>query len=284
MAPPTTFTFFNHSGLVETSSPTETGNGGIESPVSFTSSSGVVTRGIFAQPESSTERAVILCHGFLSDKNSRTNRRLTELLIPRSIATLRFDWYGMGESPEPFARLSIQQCADQLDAAVRFLTGYGMNLLGLIGSSFGGFMSILSAPRYPQLHALGLKCPVVDFPEVLRLEFGAEGMERWKRTDHIPNILGGDQPIPLPYSFFEECLTYNGYVSASHIQAPTLIVHGDQDEIIPAHQIDRLLASLNVTKDLRLIPGANHQFGRPEDFRLMTTQLAAWMIDRLPLS
>ena len=284
MALPTTSTFFKHSELVEPASPTESRDGGTEAPVSFTSSSGVVTKGIFAQPATPTNRAVILCHGFLSDKNSRTNRRLTELLIPGSIATLRFDWYGMGESPEPFAHLSIQQCAEQLDAAFCFLAEQGLNALGLIGSSFGGFMAILSAPRYPQLHALGLKCPVVDFPEVLRLEFGVEGMERWKRTGHIPNILGGDQPIPLPYSFFEECLTYDGYVSASNIHAPTLIVHGDQDDIIPAHQIDRLLASLNVPKDLRLIPGANHQFGRPEDFRLMTTHLGTWMIDRLLLS
>ena len=269
---------------MKTTSPTESREGGTEAPVSFTSSSGVATTGILAQPATHTNRAVILCHGFLSDKNSRTNRRLTELLIPEFIATLRFDWYGMGESPEPFARLSIQKCEEQLDTAFGFLAERNMNQVGLIGSSFGGFIAILSASRYPQLQALGLKCPVADFPEVLRNEFGAEGMERWKRTDHIPNILGGDQPLPLPYAFFKECLAYNGYISASHIQVPTLIVHGDQDEIIPSHQIDRLLASLNVPKHLRLIPGANHQFGRPEDFRLMTTNLTTWMIERLPLS
>lgn len=269
---------------MEATSPTDSQDRGTESPVSFTSSSGVVTGGIFAQPATGTNRAVILCHGFPSDKNSRTNRRLTELLIPRSIATFRFDWYGMGESPEPFVRFGIQQCEKQLNDAFRFLTERGLDSLGLIGSSFGGFMAILSAPRYPQLHALGLKCPVVDFSEVLQLEFGTEGMERWKRTDHIPDILGGEQPVPLPYSFFEECLIYDGYVSASHIQAPTLIVHGDQDKIIPSHQIDRLLASLNGSKHLQLIPGADHQFGRPEDFRLMTTHLAKWMIDHLPLS
>lgn len=269
---------------METASPTERHERGTETPISFTGSSGIVTTGIFAQPASPTNRAVILCHGFPSDKNSRTNRRLTELLIPKSMATLRFDWDGMGDSPEPLAHFSIKKCEEQLDAAVRVLTERSMNALGLIGSSFGGFMAILSAPRYPQLQALGLKCPVVDFPEVLRLKFGAEGMERWKRTDHIPDILGGDQPIPLPYSFFEECLTYNGYLSASRIQAPTLIVYGDQDDIIPAHQIDRLLASLNVPKHVQLIPGANHQFGRPEDFRLMTTHLAKWMIAHLPLS
>jgi hypothetical protein len=124
----------------------------------------------------------------------------------------------------------------------------------------------------------------VDFPEVLRLELGTDAMDRWKRTDHIPNILGGENPISLSYSFYEECLAYNGYISASRIHAPTLVVHGDQDEIIPAHQIDRLLTSLNVHKNFRSISGANHQFGRPEDFRLMTTLLAHWMTDRLPLS
>ncbi len=284
MAPPTTFTFFQHSALVENTSSSRHSDEGIESPVSFTSSSGVVTTGIFAQPAAHTNRAVILCHGFPSDKNSRTNRRLTELLIPNSIATLRFDWYGMGESLEPFADFGIKKCEEQLDAAFTFLAKKGMHSLGLIGSSFGGFMAILSAPRHPRLQALGLKCPVVDFAEVLRLELGNESMDRWKRTDYIPNIPGEDHPIPLPYSFFEECLTYDGYLSASRIQAPTLIVHGDEDEIIPSHQIDRLLTSLNVPKSLRVISGASHQFGRPEDFRLMTIHLTKWMIDRLPLS
>ncbi len=284
MALPTTFIFFHSSALVENTSPTEQWNEGIEAPVSFTSTSGIVTTGIFAQPAARTNRAVILCHGFPSDKNSRTNRRLTELLVPNSIATLRFDWYGMGESLEPFAHFGIRKCEEQLDAAFRFLTEKGLHSLGLIGSSFGGFMAILTAPRHPRLQALGLKCPVVDFPEVLRQALGTEAMDRWKHTDHIPNILGGDHPVPLPYSFFEECLTYNGYISASRIQAPTLIVHGDQDEIIPPHQIDRLLTALNIPKNFRLISGANHQFGRPEDFRLMTTHLTKWMIDQLPLS
>jgi dienelactone hydrolase len=190
----------------------------------------------------------------------------------------------MGDSQEPLSHLRIKKCEEQLDAAVRFLTERSMNALGLIGSSFGGFMAILSAPRYPLLQALGLKCPVVDFSEVLRLALGAEAMDTWKRTDYIPDVFGGDLRTPLPYAFFEECLTYNGYNSASRIQAPTLIVHGDQDTIIPAHQIDRLLTSLNVSKDFRHIPGANHQFGRPEDFRLMTAHLAKWMIAHLPSS
>jgi dienelactone hydrolase len=62
---------------------------------------------------------------------------------------------------------------------------------------------------------------------------------------------------------------------------PTQVVHGAQDTLIPRHQIDRLMKALNGPKELHMLPDADHQFGRPEDFRVMTTLLAHWMIDHL---
>ena len=232
----------------------------IETPLNFLSLSGLSTPAILAAPSTPTNLCVILCHGFLSDKNSRTNRRLTELLVPQGIATFRFDWSGMGESKERFSTMSLKECKEQLDATFHMLQERGMNRLGLVGSSFGGLLAILSAPGHPTLKALGLKCPVVDFPEALRLEFGPQAMERWKATNHIPNIVGDGSPVPLHFRFYEECLTYDTYAALSHIRVPTLVVHGDQDEIIPRPQIDRLLTTLNTTKQLQLIEGADHQF------------------------
>ena len=253
----------------------------VETPLNFLSSSGLLTPAILAEPSTPTHLGVILCHGFLSDKQSRTNRRLTELLIPQGITTLRFDWHGMGDTQEHFSTMSLKQCEDQLDAAFQTLHERGVTRLGLVGSSFGGLVAILSAHRQHTLHALGLKCPVVDFPEVLRLEFGPEAMEHWKATNHIPNIVGDGSQIPLHYDFYEECLTYDAYTAISRIQVPTLVVHGDQDDLIPRSQIDRLLATLNSTKQCTLIEGADHQFGRPEEFRLMTNHLSQWMIQHL---
>ncbi len=255
-----------------------------ELPACLITSSGVETTGIYVHPAEPTHRAVILCHGFLSNKNSHTNLRVTELLIPKHIATLRFDWFGMGDSAESFSRISIKTCTEQLDAAFRFLIERHITSVGVVGSSFGGFIALICASKHPHLQALGLKCPVIDFPEVLRLEFGENAFERWKRTDQIPNILKGKDPIFLPYTFFEECRTYCGYDAAANVRVPTLIVHGTRDELIPSHQIGRLLYSLQVPKQIKLIEGANHQFGRPEDFRLMTVHLAEWMQEHLSLA
>jgi pimeloyl-ACP methyl ester carboxylesterase len=236
---------------------------------------------IFTEPPDSTKRAVILCHGFLSDKQSRTNRRLTELLIPEGLATFRFDWYGMGDLRKEFPHLTIHQCLDQLTAIVTYLLDRGYSSLGIVGSSFGGFMTILTAARIPNLRAVGLKCPVVDFAESLRLEFGEAGMTTWQQTNHIPHILEGQGLIPLHYAFFQECLTYDGYDWASRMRVPTRVVHGGKDTIIPSHQIIRLMENLPGPKDLRLLPEADHQFGRPEDFRVMTVLLAQWMIEQV---
>ncbi|MDH5428636.1 MAG: lysophospholipase [Nitrospirota bacterium] len=253
----------------------------IETSVAFSNASSLFTPAIFAEPSTPTHRCVILCHGFLSDKQSRTNRRLTELLVPQGIATVRFDWYGMGESRQHFPNMTLKHCQDQLDTVFQMVQERELTHLGLVGSSFGGLLAILAAPHQPTLQALGLKCPVVDFPEVLRMEFGPDAMARWKSTNHIPNIIGNGSPVPLHYGFYEECLTYDAYAALSHIQVPTLVVHGDQDELIPRPQIDRLLTTLTASKQLTLISGADHQFGRPEDFRLMTTHLAQWMINHL---
>lgn len=236
---------------------------------------------ILTTPPATPNTAVILCHGFLSDKHSRTNRRLTELLVPKGIATLRFDWYGMGELRKHFFHLSLSRCLDQLTTLLAFLQAQEFRSIGMVGSSFGGFMAILAAARFHTLKALGLKCPVVDFPESLRLEFGDQAMMEWQKHHVIPNILGGQTPIPLHYTFYEECLHEDAFASAARIAIPTQVVHGAQDTLIPRHQIDRLMKALNGPKKLHMLPDADHQFGRPEDFRVMTTLLAHWMIDHL---
>jgi hypothetical protein len=238
---------------------------------------------ILAIPEQPTDRIVVLCHGFLSHKNSTTNTTLTRLLTDKGIATFRFDFCGMGESAGPFEDITVAAAVGQALAALECVANRGFRRIGLVGSSFGGLVSILAASRWPgtagsRLACLALKCPVVDFAEELRLEFGDDEMAKWKTTDTIPNILGGSGRIPLRYAFYEDCLRHIVYDPAASITAPTLIVQGDQDEHVPPHQSRRLYAALRIEKCLEIVPGADHQFTKAEDFRTMTQLISEWLI------
>ena len=262
-----------------------------EHSLSFHDRLGYRIAAVLATPDRPTDRLAVLCHGFLSHKNSTTNTTLTRLLNDRGIATLRFDFFGHGDSQGPFENITTTIGVAQATAALQEGISRGFGRIGLVGSSFGGLVSILTASRWPDayvshsecppLSCLALKCPVVDFAEELRLEFGPEGMAEWKATDTIPNIMGGPDRITLHYAFYEDALRQIAYDPARSITAPTVIVQGDCDEHVPLHQSRQLFEVLRVKKHLELLPGADHQFTKGMDFTRMTKVIADWLIQHL---
>jgi uncharacterized protein len=236
---------------------------------------------ILTAPDSGADRIVVLCHGFLSSKNSTTNKTLTRMLTERGMATFRFDFFGHGDSDGPFEEITTTLAIQQTEAAVDLVTARGYGRIGLVGSSFGGLVAILTAARRSDIACLALKCPVVDFAEELRLTLGPDELPRWQATDMIPNVMGGPDRVRLRYDFYEDSLRQIAYRPAEQITVPTLIVQGEQDECVPLHQSRRLHEALTGPKRLILLPDADHQFTRGEDFHQMTTAIADWLVTHL---
>jgi pimeloyl-ACP methyl ester carboxylesterase len=254
----------------------------MEEALTFTDQAGSKISGILARPDTKTDRIAVLCHGFLSNKNSKTNKTLTDILVPQGIATFRFDFFGQGESDGPFENITVTTALQQTLAALDLVKAQGFGKIALEGSSFGGLVALLTAAKNPNLSCLALKCPVPDFPEMLKLEFGDKGIAAWQKTGTIPNVVpGASGRIKLSYGFYEDCARHSGYEAAKAIAAPTLIVQGNADEYVPLHQSRRLSEELKGTCSLVVLPGADHHFSKPGDFREMTALLAQWITDHL---
>jgi pimeloyl-ACP methyl ester carboxylesterase len=236
---------------------------------------------ILSMPDVPTTRLAVLCHGFLSGKNSTTNKTLTRLLNEQGIATFRFDFFGQGDSDGPFEGLTTTLAVQQAEAALDLVIARGYDRIGLVGSSFGGLVAILTAAQRRDIACLALKCPVVDFAEELRLTLGPEELARWQTTNTIPNILGGPDRVRLRYDFYEDCLRQIAYEPAERISISTLIVQGERDECVPLHQSRRLHDALKGPKKLELLPEADHQFTRGDDFRQMTASISHWLVTHL---
>ncbi|MBI4003342.1 MAG: alpha/beta fold hydrolase [Nitrospira defluvii] len=260
----------------------------MEETVFFHDASGHRIAAVLAKPDHPTDHVAVLCHGFLSHKNSTSNQALTTLLVGRGIATFRFDCFGHGDSDGPFAKLTTTLAVGQVLAALHYVFDRGYRRLALVGSSFGGLVSLLAASDWttthssnpasiPPLACLALKCPVVDFGEELRLELGEEGLQQWKRTDTIPDLHGGTARLPLDYTFYQDCLTRIAYEPARSLTVPTLIVQGDHDEFVPRHQSQRLFDALPGPKRLKILPGADHRFTNAADFQQMLASLTDWI-------
>lgn len=253
----------------------------MEEALTFLDRRGHRVAAVITVPSPSADGIAILCHGFLSSKNSTTNRTLTRLLGDRGLATFRFDFFGQGESEGFFEDITVSLAVDQAQAAVDYVGMKGYRRIGLVGSSFGGLVGILTTAQRREISCLALKCPVVDFAEELRLEFGPDELARWKATDTIPNMMGGTDRVRMKFGLYEDCLRRIAYEPATHITAPTLIVQGEQDELVPLHQSRRLMESLAGPKRLDLLPNADHQFTRGEDFHVMTASITEWLVSHL---
>ncbi|HET7909669.1 MAG TPA: alpha/beta fold hydrolase [Nitrospira sp.] len=255
----------------------------MEEPVTFKDQQGHLVSAILSRPSQDSCAVAVLCHGFLSNKNSTTNKTLTRLLNEAGVATFRFDFFGQGQSEGLFEDITVSLAVGQADAAIALMRSTGYDTIGLVGSSFGGLAAILTAAQRQDVASLALKCPVVDFGEELRLEFGPDELARWQSTDTVPNFMGGADRVRLKFRLYEDCLRHIAYEPASRIVAPTLIVQGARDELVPLHQSQRLLEALRGRKRLEFLPEADHQFTRGEDFRAMTAAITEWLVrDLMP--
>ena len=256
----------------------------MEEALTFRDLQGHSVAAILSKPEKPTTSLALLCHGFLSGKNSTTNKTLTRLLNEQGLATFRFDFFGQGESEGPFEAITTTLAIEQALAALDLVSARGYDKVGLVGSSFGGLVAILTTAQRQDIACLALKCPVVDFAEELLITLGPEELARWQETNTIPNIMGGTERIRLRYSFYEDCLTHIAYGPAERITIPTLIVQGEQDECVPLHQSHQLHNALKGPKRLDLLPKADHQFTREEDFCQMTIAIGEWLIKHLTMT
>lgn len=226
-----------------------------------------------------TKPIIVLCHGFSASKQSTTYLRFEEILNSKQISTLRFDFYGHGESDGKFEDITISEAVDDTLQAINFVKNLGYTKIGLFGSSFGGIASIMAASNSKDIFVLALKSPVSNDMEKMLAERRTQGPEAWKKKGYLnyTNATSGEK-LRLNYSFYVDAQHINGYKVAKKIEVPTIIVHGDEDKIVP---IEQSIKTASIIKDCRLdvIKGANHFYSKPEDFEKMLELISEFIFE-----
>jgi dipeptidyl aminopeptidase/acylaminoacyl peptidase len=199
------------------------------------------------------------------------------MLNARGISTFRFDFFGHGESEGKFEDITLSEAVSDVLRAIHFLMDSGYSKIGLMGSSFGGFASLIAASQMPWLTLLALKSPVSDYLGLLIARDQNIDIQRWEQTGFIPVIGSDGQSIKLNYSFFQDAETIKSDDAIKNIKVPALIVHGDKDETVP---IQQSIKCAELIKDCRLevIKGADHTYTQPKHFEKMLSSITDFII------
>jgi pimeloyl-ACP methyl ester carboxylesterase len=179
-----------------------------------------------------------------------TLKKLSEQLLARNIATLRYDKRGAGGWKAEFGRPEDFRFKDYVDDAVllvNFLRGSGkFSKVVLVGHSEGGLVAILAAQRVPVDRLVLLATAARRQGDLLKAQ-----LEKQLKPEvfaaiakAIDDIMAGQIVDPLPPGLVIPPSMQPGIASAftedpigpfKCIEAPTLIVGGGRD-----HQVARL--------------------------------------------
>lgn len=220
--------------------------------------------------------SVVWLGGFHSDMLGEKATLLHHAVHATGRGFVRFDYLGHGESGGSFADGTIGRWRSDALAIIDQLT---QGPLVLVGSSMGGWMSLLCALARPdRVKALVLIAPAPDFTDKLMWASFDDSQKRaimeqgfWTRPS--PYDPAG---YPITKTLIEEGRTWNILDSEIPLDIPVRILQGGLDtDVPPTHALELTDKLRSADVVCTLIKDGDHRLSRPQDIsRMIATVLA----------
>lgn len=220
---------------------------------------------------------VVWVGGFRSDMTGTKAQALADAATGRGWDFLRFDHFAHGASSGAWRQATVGRWREDLIGVLDELTE---GPVALVGSSMGGWVSLLAALARPQrLHGLILIAPAPDFTERLMWPTLPDETRQAILRDGEAMIADHDglPPYPLTRTFFDEARGWSLLDGPIRIPAPVHILQGMADESVPWGHALKLVEQLESPETtLSLIKAGDHRLSAPRDIaRLLAAVEAA---------
>ncbi len=216
--------------------------------------------------------AVVMNHGHGGSKDEGTGfAGIARALADKGIASIRMDFPGCGESPEPFTKNCLSNMVEDSNACRDYLVGnYSVDTgrLGVLGYSMGGrITSTIISQGEHGYQAVALLAGAVGDGE--KMAAGAGGAVD---PEQFPEVYAEAQEkgyyrITTPYGkvqdlapqWFDDLRNIDPLENVGAFTGPVLVMYGDKDDVVPP-EVNKL--SLNAYPNAKeiVVPGANHGY------------------------
>ncbi|MGH8825487.1 MAG: alpha/beta hydrolase family protein [Jiangellaceae bacterium] len=189
--------------------------------------------------------------------------------LRRGVATLSVEGPGQGEggSGVPFRDSAYDDAMRAVGAAISGLDGVDPSRVVVLGTSFGGYLALRHAALIPGLRG------VVDIAGPYDLQ-AFESLQAVTREGFREFVGAAD--LDEARGLLDD-VTLDGVLDV--LPAPVLVVHGEQDRIIPVEHAHRIVAALGDRATARLEPSGNHSCNNVA--AVVRPAVADWVADRL---
>ena len=213
--------------------------------------------GIMYRPKNAGKKlpTVIFSHGF--NNNYHSGSRYAAYLAYKGYNVYTFDFCGGSEHSESdgsMLDMTVFSEKEDLEAVISMIRGLDYvdeENIFLLGSSHGGLVSAITAAENKDIiKGMVLLYPGFHIPEMMTAQFGY--------ADEIPETFELSD-VTLGRGYAEVMINYDVYSHIAAYDKDVLILHGDEDWVVPISYSERALAAYP-SAELKVISGSGHGF------------------------
>jgi uncharacterized protein len=247
---------------------------GMQQQIQFENHVGEILAGTLHQPDHSSVGAVVAGHCFTCSRHTGIIRRVCDALSQRGFVVLRFDFSGNGQSQGRFEHSTWSKQVLEMNAAVNLMKDQGAGWIGLAGHSLGAAIALLTARQNDSIAAVcrlagrtSPSRPVYFLTSTQREILAADGQVEFTSRGRKLNI---------KQAFFDDAETHDLTAATRSLAIPMLVVHGDQDEVIPVAEAYLARDANPQHVAVSIIEGGDHMFSRTEHQEQIGRLVADW--------
>jgi putative redox protein len=246
--------------------------------ITFTNLDGLALSGVLEIPESPRAYA-LLAHCFTCGKDLNAAARISRTLAANGIATLRFDFAGLGGSEGEFADSNFSSNVDDLVAAADYLRSHLQAPTILIGHSLGGAAVLAAAPRLVEA-----KCVVTigapAEPAHVAKQFNAEIEAIYAQGERQVQLAG--RAFTIKRQFLEDIYSQQLQTQIGSLGKALLIFHSPVDTVVAIDQAQALYQAARHPKSFISLDKADHLLSNRADSQYVAHCITSWVERYLP--
>lgn len=241
--------------------------------ISFKGSQDSKLDGRLELPDRPPVAHALFAHCFTCSKDYLAATRISRALAERGIATLRFDFTGLGNSKGDFANTNFSSnIADVICAADYLRENYQAPKI-LSGHSLGGLAVLAAASQVPESLVVATVATPSEPTHVTR-HFAEQLSKIEARGETEVEI--GDRSFRIKKQFLDDIGRYDMKKIIADLNRALFVFHSPEDSIVAIEHGERIFQYARHPKSFVLLDEADHLLSRREDAEYVADVLAAW--------
>ena len=204
---------------------------------------------------------VLLCHGFMGNKDGALENRIANLLSERGIASIRFDFNGHGQSEGRFQDMTVPNEIVDAKKVIDYVRALPyVSSVAISGHSQGGVVAAMTAG---ELGSDKIKAVVLLAPAAVLRDDAIRGSTMGATYDpfNLGEYVELFRGLKLGAEYIRTAFSLPIYETSAKYQGPALIIHGTGDRVVPYTYGERFHQIWPKSK-LQIIDRADHGFSK----------------------